>query len=356
MKRVDHYVAGGVLRVTLLTVTLCTLMMVSVLLFSQLDLFLRGRTPFRILLHYALLRVPEAFTFTLPPSLLFSIAFTFSQLSANNELICLYNATFSQKRLVLPVMVLALFCTLLSFGVQERLGVPAAKEQAALENEIGSFDPKAQRKDVNLVDYDAGYLFHAGRWKAESGRGENVVVLLLDEDGKAEERLDARSVSYSDDGWLLRDCTIHRISPEGVATFHESNHSVRLEGLTPELAEQGSGDINQMTRSEAKAYLARLEKLDHSLWRQSRVDWARRSLNCLSVMVMALIACLIPYKFKRNVLLFTIILSLSIAVVSYVLEMVSLILARQGLVGPESAMLAPMAISVLLAVATRLVL
>ncbi len=89
MKLHDRYVTRSVTIVALLTLVLCTLMLLSVDLFSNLDAYLTNEvSPFTIL-SLTLLYIPQAVLFALGPSLLFSAAYFLSQLQANNEYICL---------------------------------------------------------------------------------------------------------------------------------------------------------------------------------------------------------------------------------------------------------------------------
>jgi lipopolysaccharide export system permease protein len=54
------------------------------------------------------------------------------------------------------------------------------------------------------------------------------------------------------------------------------------------------------------------------------------------------------YHFKKNVLLFSVIQSLSIAVVYYVGDMVFSIAAHQGAISPYAAVVLPLAITIIL--------
>ena len=73
----------------------------------------------------------------------------------------------------------------------------------------------------------------------------------------------------------------------------------------------------------------------------------------LSPLVLLFIACTISYRYKKNILLFSIITSLGIAVIYYVVQMVTLIMARQGVIGSVWGMVIPMIVIVCIALAER---
>lgn len=359
MKMVDRYILGTLGKTAFGATALCTLMLVSVQLFQHLDAFLKNQTALKDLARLAVLYLPSSFVLVLAPALLFSAAFTFSQLSANNELICLYNATFSQKRLVFPVLVLGVLCCALQFFVQEYVDIPVQATLSRVESELVGVDSTQDKRAITLSDYEAGYLFHASRYNERQQRAERVTVILLDGDQRIQGRVDAVSATWQEDGtWLLKDVDHYSVDMETmqVERHHAETETIERLNIEPRMLRDNTTDIKTMSIPVAKEFLRRMEKLDHAQWLNYAVDFSQRILGCLAPLVMLFIACTMNYRFKKNVLLFTIILSLCIAVVYYVIQMLTLILARQGVLDPVGGMLIPMFMVGLIAVLERLIL
>ncbi len=59
---------------------------------------------------------------------------------------------------------------------------------------------------------------------------------------------------------------------------------------------------------------------------------------------MMVIACSMNYRFKKNVLFFSLICSICIAVVYYVIQMMTVMLADQGVIAPWLGILIPFAV------------
>ena len=356
MRKVDQYILGTLVKTAAGTTALCTLMLVSVQMFQHLDAFLRNQTPLKDLLRLAVLYVPSSIVLVFAPALLFAAAYTFSQLSANNELICLYNATYSQRRLVFPVLLAGILCCVLQFAVQEWWDIPAQHVLSQVQTEIIGVNSTRDKKEITLGDWEQGYVFHAARYTDERRRADRVVVVLLDARHQLQGRVNARSATYQNDGsWLLRDVDSIQVDMETMAVEREHHDTYTIDRLTlePQLLKDNSSDIKTMSIPVARKFLARMRKLDHAQWQSYAVDFSQRMLGCLAPLVMLFIACTMNYRFKKNVLLFTIILSLCLAVVYYVVQMMSLILARQGVVGPVAGMLLPMAITPLFVLASQ---
>lgn len=345
MKTVDRYILSSVLKTCCVAVLLSTAMLVSVKIFSRLDAFLRAEVPLLTILRLAFLSVPNSLIFVLAPCLMFSASLTFSQMAANNEVIILYNASFSRTRLVFPVLLLGLAASVFQFAFQEYVEVPAEQRRQTLQDETIGAQSTQDKRNVTLSDYEAGFVFHARRWDDRNQVALDPMVVLLDGEGMATGRITARTAAPLPSGrWVFSDADI--IDVDGgslsVSFRHEEEWSDARIDLDTDLLRDNSSDITTMRRDSAKLLLSRMEKLDQNAWRNYAVDYSQRILGCLAPFVMVFIACTISYRYKKNVLLFTIILSLCIAVVYYVIEMVTLILARQGVLSPVGGMVIPM--------------
>jgi lipopolysaccharide export system permease protein len=95
-------------------------------------------------------------------------------------------------------------------------------------------------------------------------------------------------------------------------------------------------------------YLQKIQNYDHTEYNTLATDFYQRLFSCLTPFVLMLIACSINYRFKKNVLLFSIICCLCIGVIYYVVQMLSLIMANQGMISPMAGMLVPFALILVL--------
>ena len=126
--------------------------------------------------------------------------------------------------------------------------------------------------------------------------------------------------------------------------------------LEPSYFRNISSDILTMELASAVRYLDLIRLLNPKLWYKAATDFANRILSSRTPLVLIFIACTISYKYKKNVLLFSIITSLFIAVIYFVVQMVTLIMAKQGVIEPVWGMVIPMIVIVSIAISERLVL
>lgn len=354
MRLLDRYIAWSILKVAVVTLLLCTLMLVGVDLFSNLDNYLQNNVPWSRILMMSLLYVPESMLLALGPALLFSTTYFLSMLQANNEMISLLNAGIPYRRIIIPCMALAIVMSVGQFLFNETVAIRCSLRRDVLTNELFGQRSTYDNRNVTLSDLDGGFVIHASRYLSEERRILDVVLILRDDQGKIHGRVDASRGDWDAERqrWIFKDATVYKIDSDGrtVESFHTAVYDELNVDLEPELFRNLSADIKTMELETAIRYLRRMKYLEPSQWAVSSTEFWERVLNCATPLILMLIACSINYKFKKNVLLFSIITSLCVAVVYYVVQMLTLIIAKQGVIPPIAGMLIPMFVIFLLPV------
>ncbi|MDD3902523.1 MAG: LptF/LptG family permease [Sphaerochaeta sp.] len=355
MKLIDRYSIDSITKVTFVTLLLCTLMLVSVDLFTHLDSYVNSNVPFFTIFTLSLLYMPEAMVFALGPSVLFSTAFHLSQLQANNELICFFNAGISYRRLLVPILMLGLFFSCLQFGVNEYLAIPFSRQRSVQQNELFGLRSTFDNRNITLSDLEGGFVVHASHYNDSTKKLTDVILVLQNEEGGLSTRIDATSAIWNEKNatWELSNAIIHELVGDTVESRRENLYISDQFTLEPSFFRNLSSDIKTMELDSAFRYLKRIKVLDPSMWHVYASDFANRILGSLTPLVLLFIACTINYTFKKNVLLFSIIMSISIAVIFYVVQMVTLIMAKQGVIGPIWGMVIPMIVIVSIAILER---
>ena len=116
MKIVDRYISFSILKTGLATLLICTLIILAVELFGQMNDYLTSQLPFSTILQLSILAVPEYLMMCISISFLFATTFFLSQLEGNNEMIMLLNSGLSYRRVCRPVILTVLAVTLIAFA------------------------------------------------------------------------------------------------------------------------------------------------------------------------------------------------------------------------------------------------
>lgn len=343
MKKVDAYVFGSLVRTFFQSALLITLMIVLFDVFSNLDQYLRNEIGYVTIIRLSVLFLPQAAVYAIGPAALFSTTYFLSMLHANNEMIILSNIGYPYRRVVLPIVVLGLLLAGTQFLISEQLAIPASVEKKALGNEALQVRELNDNRNVTLQSPDGSYILHAARYYESSKRITGVTLIVMDRTGKLQARIDAASGTFNGSWWEFKDANRYLLDLDGqvmdaqrLAVYH--NESVNLE---PALFRNLQADITTMELGSALRYIRRIQVMDANQYAIQASDFYHRILGNLTPLILILISCSTVFTWRKNVLMLSILASLAIAVVFFVMQMVSMIFAKQGIYGPEWGPLAP---------------
>ncbi|MDD4011016.1 MAG: LptF/LptG family permease [Sphaerochaetaceae bacterium] len=349
----DRYIIRSVLAVALAAIFLIAIVMQVVDLFQNSDVYLKGGNDVLRILKLSMLNFPSSVIIAIGPAFLFSVTYFLSMLQANNELICLLNSGVSFSRVKRPIYFIALAAACLSFLFNECLAIPLTREHTELLNEMRNITSQSDNHNVTLFDDASGIVLHASRYYDSTAVISDAEVYYLDADGKAGSKLTARKAAYDREreAWVFTDCTLHSFSYDPLSIESKALDSYEDSRIAFSLAlfRNMSQDISTMELKEAIECLRTARKAsDPESFAQLSTSFYQRALDFLTPLALILIACSINFRFKKNVLLFSLISSIGAAVVYYVARMLTVIMANQGVIPGPWSMLAPALLILLL--------
>lgn len=360
MRVIDRLSIRSVMDTAVVTLGLCTLMLLSVDLFSNLDSYLTSGVGWRTIAHLTSLYIPQAIIFALGPSLLFSVSYYLSQMEANNEMICLYGCGISYRRLIMPILMVGLLFSLFQFALYEEVLIPAQLKRTQIEDELFGLRSTHDSRNLTMADPAGRYVVWSRHYNDSEALLSQVVFILLDEDGQLDSRIDSDRARWDEGSghWIFEGVRIQHVDTahKEVATTREETLALPLFSLEPSFFKNISDDIKTMELAQAFEYLSAIKALDHERYAPLATDFAKRLFDALNPLLLVIIAVTISYRYKKNILLFSIITAITVAVIYYVVQMVTLIMARQGVINSVWAMVIPMIVLLLVALAERAII
>lgn len=355
MKIADRHIISSVLRIAIFTLAICTLMIVAVELFSRMSEIVSNSVSQTDLLRLSILGVPQYMMMVASVSFLFAVTFTLSQLVANNELIMLFNSGFSYLRVLRPIIILAVIVTILFTIFSQTVTIKASLAYDALSDELFGRSSTQDNTNITLTDIEGNQLIHASRYDDTSERLYTVLIIETEE-GKVRQRISAEWGEYNEEAgcWIFHNASVFDIRESVVSSTVYSSYEASNVTLAPRLFRNNSGSIATMDHADAIAYLERIKVLDREAWQTSFTEYLERVTGALPILILILISCSMNYRFKKNVFLFSVIQSLCTAVVYYVVQMVTVIMAEQGIIHPVLSVVLPIVLTALLALLIRL--
>ena len=344
MKILDRYIIKSILKISIVAILVFALILVAVELFGRMDSIMTGSVPFKDILQYALLSVPQYLMMVSSLAFLFGTTYFLSMLSANNERIAILNAGMGRSRISLPIIILAIIITLVSIFAKERIINPLIARHDTLGQELFGLSSSNDTRNIVLKD-DNGYLVYTKRFISSSNTILDPVIVKT-ENGEIKSRIEGEEGYYLDGVWNIENANCYSMDESGVTITFAPLLTLNDFSLEPEFFQSENLNVETMGFGTALSYLKKLKNTSPQAWQEKCTDWLRSLFSPLAIFVLMTVSATMSYSMKKNVLLFSIIQSLCIAVVYYVCDMVFSIASHQGTIHPIMSILLPVMITI----------
>ena len=347
MRILTRYTLKSILLVFLISLLIFSLLVMAVETFMHLDSFITGDLGLAEMLRYALSSLSSYIMMLIALSSLFSITYFLSSVSANNELISLYTAGLSKVRILRPIIILSFLMTVFFFFVNESLVLEWKNYKDVVSQEYFGMSSTFDASNTVLYDEESGYLIYADRY-SDSNKRLYSPLLINSEDENIRERIEADYADYVSGGWHFYNACVTLVQNDNLESFTEREYLDEDFNIPDDMFRRQNLQLETMELGYAYEYLNRLKSVNYASWREGMTDFLRRLASPFGILVLSLIALSLNYTYKKNILLFSIVQSLIIAVVYYVADMVFSIAARQGSINVYCVFIAPPIITIAL--------
>ncbi|MFW6381219.1 MAG: LptF/LptG family permease [Bacillota bacterium] len=212
---VDKYLIKEVLAPFFLGVAVVTVIMLSSFLFQFTDLIIIKNVELSKVLRLLAYRLPEIIVQTLPIAILFGTMSGVGRLNRENELTAMRMGGFSLYRLMLPLIILGLLVSGITFYLNEGV-VPRSNHRA--QTIIRQTILKQAMPDIKEDIFFKGTedrLFYVREYDQKSEVLRDVIVYQLPGNTGLPEIITAREGRVVDTSWQLTGGLIHRFDDKG---------------------------------------------------------------------------------------------------------------------------------------------
>jgi len=315
-------------------------------LFTNINRYISNNVGVIDILRIFILYIPKTISYSLSPALLFSGTFVLAGLYSNNELISILNAGISYKKLIIPVIALGIFMSLFSFVFNEFIVISTFRMKNEISSELLGFSNSFNNSQIVIKtksdNANENYIIYYAKYYDDEQRKINdVVILITDNNNELVKRIDASWGIYGEtDYWELNNVLIYTFSDTGsgvgvgVSSQYFETFIEESLNLHPDYMRNTSATISELEINEARKLLERVELINFIEYRSYYTDFLERFSFSFTPLIVIMISSAFAWRFKKNILLFSILLSLSISILYYVIEMISILFAKQGFLPP----------------------
>jgi lipopolysaccharide export system permease protein len=300
-------------------------------LFANLVRYLNYEVPFSQIMKVSLFYLPKSFSYAFPISLLFASAYTLGDLYARNELTSIFSSGIPFWRFSLPLVIIGLAGSFFSFFFDDIVVIPTLRTK----NELSRLYLRQVTAETNsdiVIKARGGQLIYSVDYYDIGSKSLNGLrIVELDSSGNFVSLVRAPRANWTGEYWSLINPVIYqweedilrmRDLPDSTDYREEPDTFRRKAVKVEELPALDAGMLVKDLRAAGLPFVEALAEYYH-----------RFSFATVSFVVMILSVSM-GGRFKKNILLMSLLASLSAAVVFYVMEMISMMMAKLGYIHP----------------------
>jgi lipopolysaccharide export system permease protein len=327
----DRYLVKQFLPIFFVALSMFMMLLVLIDLFANLWRYLNYEVPAREILRVSFYYLPKSLSYALPISLLFAAAYTLGDLYGRNELTAIFSSGIPFWRFSVSLLCIGLAVSFFSFFFDDTVVIPTLK----MKNDLARILLHQQRTENNsdiVIKARNGRLIYSVDYYDHTAQILNGVdIFEQDERGRMIYHINCPRAVWSEDHWELVNPIIYEwheeiLRPrrlESTDAYKEEPDTFRRNMVNVEdLSARDAGFLVRDLRAAGLPFTDALSEYYH-----------RFSFPSVSFVVMIL-SISMGGRFKKNILLMSLLASLASAVVFYVMEMISMMMAKLGHIPP----------------------
>lgn len=251
-------------------------------------------------LHYYLLLAPSQIYMMIPVGCLLGTIFTLSQLSKSNELVALFSSGMSLARVSLPILVLVVLISSISFWVNDRL-LPIVNQRrnyvlyVDIRNQPGLY----ATVKTNKIWYRSGNtLFNIKTLQPDQGTAQDLSMYYFSDDWQLVQMITAHNLNIYPTHWMLWHGTVTMFTKDSNVPLTQDFE--RKDIAVPEQAadiRKASQTTDSLSISELKRFIARNKEAGLDTLRYE-VDYHSKFSFAFAAFVMSFLG--IPFSVTRQ--------------------------------------------------------
>lgn len=333
MKIIDKYLVKQFFPVLAASISMFILLVVLIDLFVNLTRFLNNGAGIAQIFTVSLYYIPKSFLYALPVSLLFSSAYMLGDLYARNELTTVLCSGIPFPRLCVPLFVIGMIFSVFSFFFEDNVVVPTLRMKKDLSRQLLQSQEQKSSSDV-VIKTNGGRLIYAVDYFDRLSETLNgLTIIELDEDGRFSSLVRASKAEWNGSSWSLSGSVMYEYQGEFIKMLPlDKNSRFTAE---PEAFRRGAIAAEDLKAGDVALLIRDLENSGLPT-ASAQTDYHHRFSFSTVSFVVVFLSVTLGGRFKKNILLMNLLASLGTAVVFYVVEMVTMMSARVGILPPAA--------------------
>lgn len=273
------------------------------------------------ILTLSVLYLPQALSWSLSPSLLFAVSFVLGTFYAHNELVVVFGSGVSLRRFTFPLFLVGALASVFLFFWNDQGVIGAESQRQELNRTLQGLSSK-NNTNVALLSEGGNLLYSAAFYNDQSQTLTGVILVWKDTEGNFLRRVDAEWADWTQNHWLFHKVKTYEPTTEGVVEYRFADQwSDPGVSDPPGSFQRKNVEMNELTFQQALDYVETLKRggLPSA---EAETDALQRISFSFSPFVVIWISAAVGGRFRKNILLMSLLVSLLVSASYVILQMV----------------------------------
>ena len=328
-----QYLFRKVIPLFLGAIVFFALVLILVDLMMNLWNFISNGVPGLKVMRIMGLYLPKCLWYATPIAILFAVSYTLSDLYANNELIAIFASGVSLTRFTFPLLIFAFGMSFALFFFDDKVVVPTYAKKTAEQEEVLKKDKTLNNDKIVILSENGNVCYKAEFYDDAAKRLTSLYIIIRNDDKTLNSVIRADSATWREDKWALSG-GIQYTDREGSITAGGVSRDI-LDRLTepPETFQNNVISVETVDSATAKVYIDHLQKAGLPFAEPLSLYYKKFSFPFI-VFIVVFLSIGLSGKTRKNVMLMSLASCISAAVLFYVMQMITMLLAKFGAISP----------------------
>ncbi|GMO52769.1 MAG: LptF/LptG family permease [Termitinemataceae bacterium] len=327
----DRYLVKQFVPVFIVASVMFVMLMILIDLFVNLVHYLNYEATFKQILKVSFYYLPKSFSYALPISLLFAVAYTLGDLYARNELTSIISSGIPFWRLTRSLLIIGLMASFFAFFFEDRVVIPTLKVKNDLGRTLRHQTVLEKNSNIVMKTRDGQRIYSIDYYDYQNITLNGLLIVERDEDGSFSQMIRAASATWDVDHWAFNNAVIYawegefiKINTLGPTTDYTEDPEIFTRSAV-DPAELSARDARYLVRDLRDAGLPAIEAL---------ADFYHRFSFSTVSFIVVILSISMGGRFRKNIMLMSLLTSLGTAVVFYIVEMITMMMGKMGYIPP----------------------
>ena len=235
----------------------------------------------------------------------------------------------------MPVFVFAIILAVGMFFWEDRLVVNTLEKKTSLQNKLLGEEQSSNNENIVVISDSAKIIYKAKRYRDSVRRLENVFFIFRDDSKVLEAIIHAETALWNEEkgSWDLGNAVQFKNEDGNLIKTSVDSDFVSLLTESYEIFRRTNIDIKNVNTADAKVYINHLKKAGLP-YNEELSEYYKKFAFPFILFIAAFLAVGLTGKTRKNVLLISLSLSIAAVVLFYVFQMMTMVMAKTGVITP----------------------